>query len=90
MRRREKGGESATARRKGKRVQFQGDTAEGDTGPTDEGWELRQGLRGGNQKDEEQSEEDLKEYWRQRLAEMDRLEQMGLTMGDMYTLGLIK
>lgn len=70
-------------------MQFQGDTAEKDTGPTDEGWELRQGLVGAK-KDEAQSEGDLKEYWRQRLAEMDRLEQMGLTMGDMYTLGLIK
>jgi hypothetical protein len=90
VRRGEKGSEGITsARRKGKRVQFQGETAERDTGPTDEGWELRQGLMGAK-KDEAQSEDDLKEYWRQRLAEMDRLEQMGLTMGDMYTLGLIK
>ena len=32
----------------------------------------------------------MKEYWKQRMDAMEKLEQMGLTMGDMMKLGLLK
>ncbi len=32
----------------------------------------------------------MKEYWKERMDAMEKLEQMGLTMGDMMKLGLLK
>ena len=32
----------------------------------------------------------MKQYWQQRMDAMEKLEQMGLSMGDMMKLGLLK